>query len=164
VEHGLKVLTLYNTNKLSVHEIENLLTEKFDKYSKQTLEIADLTNSTFTITDLSKSGIHFFKPLINKNQAAILGISGVDFKTNSFNVSITFDHRVTEGKTIAAFLNSLKTNMEKYHKQGGNYVNRRQQAANLIKKLDSKIKEGDFNSVEILSVLKEMMEIFSTRL
>jgi len=164
VEHGLKVITLYKSNTLSVPEIETLISDKFEKYSKQTLEISDLTNSTFTITDLSKSGIHYFKPLINKNQAAILGISSVNFKTNTFNVSITFDHRVTEGKTVAAFLNALKNNMERYYKEGGSYINRKQQSAALLKKINQKITEGSFDSGEVLSYLKEVVEMLSEKL
>jgi len=164
IEHGLKVITLYKCNTLSVPDLEKLLSDKFESYSKQTLEISDLTNSTFTVTDLSKSGIHYFKPLINKNQAAILGISSVNFKTNSFNISVTFDHRVTEGKTVAAFLNALRNNMEKYYKESRNYINRRQESDILLKKITQKIAEGNVGSDEILSYLKQIVEMISEKL
>jgi len=160
INFGLKVVTINDTSRLSVHEIEEQLNEKFDKYSRQILDVNDLANSTFTITDLSKSGIHYFQPLINKNQSAILGVSSVDFKTNSFNVSLTFDHRVTEGKVVSSFLNTLKGNLEKYYKQSESYVSRKDRVMTLIRKIDHQIKEGTYDVNEQLSVLKEILKEF----
>ena len=48
-----------------------------------------------------------FVPLINYKQSAILGISAVDQKLNRFTLSLSFDHRVTEGKTAGKFLLEL---------------------------------------------------------
>ena len=112
LKNDLRVVTIYDANKLSLNELEAKLQEQVDKYTLNKLEQADISNSTFTISDLSNTGIHYFTPLINKNQAMIIGVSSIDLKTNSFNVSITFDHRITEGKTISAFLSKLKKNIE----------------------------------------------------
>ena len=112
LKNDLRVVTIYDANKLSLNELEAKLQEQVDKYTLNKLEQADISNSTFTISDLSNTGIHNFTPLINKNQAMIIGVSSIDLKTNSFNVSITFDHRITEGKTISAFLSKLKKNIE----------------------------------------------------
>ena len=110
--NDLRVVTIYDANTLSLNELETKLQEQLDKYTLNKLEQSDISNSTFTISDLSNTGIHYFTPLINKNQAMIIGVSSIDLKTNSFNVSITFDHRITEGKTISAFLSKLKKNIE----------------------------------------------------
>jgi pyruvate dehydrogenase E2 component (dihydrolipoamide acetyltransferase) len=158
INYGLKVITLYKTNTLSVNEIENQLNQKFEKYSNQTLELSDLTNSTFTITDLSKTGVHYFQPLINKNQSAILGISSVDFKTNSFNVSLTFDHRVTEGKVASAFLNSLKKNIEKYYKQSESYINPKENIIVLTRKIEAQIKSETYDLKEQAFIIKEILK------
>jgi len=112
LKNDLRVVTIYDANKLSLNELESKLQEQVDKYTLNKLEQADISNSTFTISDLSNTGIHYFTPLINKNQAMIIGVSSIDLKTNSFNVSITFDHRITEGKTISTFLSKLKKNIE----------------------------------------------------
>ena len=112
LKNDLRVVTIYDANTLSLNELETKLLEQVDKYTLNKLEQADISNSTFTVSDLSNTGIHYFTPLINKNQAMIIGVSSIDLKTNSFNVSITFDHRITEGKTISAFLSKLKKNIE----------------------------------------------------
>ena len=48
------------------------------------------------------------------HQSAILGISAIDTKLERFGLSVVFDHRVTEGKLVAAFLTELKFQLEVY--------------------------------------------------
>jgi len=85
-----------------------------EKYLDKKLDVTDATGSTFTITDLSSSGIDFFAPLINAKQSAILGVSKVDRKLNRFYLTLVFDHRVTEGKVASKFLVDLKNRIESY--------------------------------------------------
>ena len=112
IDDGLKVYGLPNTNTLSVKEIEHLINEGIYKYLRKELMPEDLSGSTFTISDLSQYGVERFIPLVNNNQAAILGVSSVDLKLNRFNLSLAFDHRVTEGKVASEFLSMLKTKIE----------------------------------------------------
>jgi len=114
IDDGLKVLTLQNTDKLNMNIIESKLYGLVEKYLDKKLEVTDVTGSTFTITDLSSSGIDFFTPLINTKQSAILGISKVDTKLNRFYLTLVFDHRVTEGKVASEFLVELKNRIESY--------------------------------------------------
>ena len=158
IKNGLKVVTLYDTNLQTVADIEIALQEKIEAYSKNELSAKDMMHSTITITDLSHSGIHFFSPLINKNQAIIIGISSADFKTNSLNISITFDHRVTEGKIIAEFLNRLKTNIEIKTKP----FSSKQQRIKLKEKLSDSINalENDNKQLQdICSILNEINKL-----
>jgi hypothetical protein len=46
--------------------------------------------------------------------SAILGISAIDGKLQRCMLSLTFDHRVTEGKLGAQFLKELKERLESY--------------------------------------------------
>lgn len=114
IDDGLKVLTLQNTDKLNMNIIESKLYGLVEKYLDKKLDVTDVTGSTFTITDLSSSGIDFFTPLINTKQSAILGVSKVDTKLNRFYLTLVFDHRVTEGKIASEFLVELKNRIESY--------------------------------------------------
>jgi len=108
VDSGLKVFSIPEANTLTLEEINNLISEGVYKYLRKELSPKDLSNSTFTITDLSQYGVESFVPLINKNQSSILGISSIDPDLKRFNVSLSFDHRVTEGKQASIFLGRLK--------------------------------------------------------
>lgn len=114
IDKGLKVVKIENSNQKTIFEIENQIFNLSEKYIDDKLVVEDLTNITFTITDLSGEGIHFFKPLVNKYNSAILGVSSIDNKSKFQNLSLTFDHRVTEGKLGAAFLSELKQRLESY--------------------------------------------------
>jgi len=157
IDQGLKVVTLYNTNKRSIKEIETILQDKIDTYSKGALDVSDLSNASFTITDLSNSGIHYFQPLINKNQSAILGVSSVDLKNNTFNISVTFDHRVTEGKVVAAFLDSLKKNLEKLI-SAEKRINHIKATHELLSKVNKHIEYDQLDSKQVALLLKELLE------
>lgn len=114
IDDGLKVLTLYNADKLRMDEVETELYRLVEKYFDRKLDVSEVTNSTFTITDLSSKGVAFFTPLINSKQSAILGISQLDKKLNRFYLTLVFDHRVTEGRVASEFLFELKNRLESY--------------------------------------------------
>lgn len=71
-----------------------------------------LAGGTFTITDLSGEGVSSFRPLINQGQSAILGVCSEVFapggKVGRFDLTLAFDHQLTEGRTAARFLNDLR--------------------------------------------------------
>ncbi len=117
-EGGLKVVKLPGTSALTMNEIEDGIFELSNKYLDKQLTTSDLTDITFTITDLSASGVLAFAPLINKDNSAILGISKIDPVSNQTILSLAFDHRVTEGKTAGNFLSELKKRIESYSLQG----------------------------------------------
>ena len=114
IDKGLKVLKLPLTNETNLAEIEGAIMHLSEKYLDDKLDIADLTEIGFTITDLSAEGVNFFKPLVNTMNSAILGVSSIDEKLDRCILSVTFDHRVTEGKTVEQFLKELKDRLESY--------------------------------------------------
>jgi pyruvate/2-oxoglutarate dehydrogenase complex dihydrolipoamide acyltransferase (E2) component len=85
------------------------------------LSAEEMGDSTFTITDLSSSGVYDFSPVINKNQSAILGISSTHDSVSldggkivydpKIHLTLAFDHRVIDGKKAAMFLNEVKKNL-----------------------------------------------------
>jgi len=114
IDKGLKVLKIAGADGRSLQEIESSILKLSGDYLDDTIRLEDLTDITFTITDLSSEAVAFFKPLINKMNSAILGISGIDEKLQRCTLSLTFDHRVTEGKTAALFLRDLRQRLESY--------------------------------------------------
>jgi pyruvate/2-oxoglutarate dehydrogenase complex dihydrolipoamide acyltransferase (E2) component len=114
IDKGLKVLRIPFTDRKSIHEVEESILSLSEKYMDDKLVLEDLTDVTFTITDLSAESVAFFRPLINMNNGAILGISSIDEKNQRFILSLTFDHRITEGKVAAMFLAELKARLESY--------------------------------------------------
>jgi len=103
-----------NTNNLDLVEIEKSLSGGIYSYFKSKLSVEEITGSTFTISDLSAFGVDRFIPLVNYKQSAILGISSVDKKLERLNLSLTFDHRITEGKMAAQFLSKLVKAIEEF--------------------------------------------------
>lgn len=114
IDKGLKVPVIKNASVKSMQETEAALMELSNKYLDDGLQIEDLSDITFTITDLSGEGVSFFRPLINMMNSAILGVSAVDEKLQRSILTVTFDHRVTEGKLVAQFLQELKNRIESY--------------------------------------------------
>ena len=114
IDKGLKVLKLPFTNEKSLAEIEGAIMQLSEKYLDDKLDIADITEIGFTITDLSAESVHFFRPLVNTMNSAILGVSSIDEKLERCVLSLSFDHRVTEGKLVAKFLKDLKDRLESY--------------------------------------------------
>ncbi len=122
IDKGLKVLKIAGAGrKEHYRRSKQAILDLSGRYLDDTLKLEDLTEITFTITDLSAEGVAFFHPLINKMNSAILGISAIDTKLQRCALSLTFDHRVTEGKLAARFLNDLKNRLESYRQQTSPY-------------------------------------------
>jgi pyruvate dehydrogenase E2 component (dihydrolipoamide acetyltransferase) len=119
IDKGLKVVKVVRAGEKSISEIESDILRLSGSYLDDTLKLEDLTDITFTITDLSAEGVAFFRPLVNKMNSAILGVSAIDGKLQRCMLSMTFDHRVTEGKLAARFLKELKERLETYRPADG---------------------------------------------
>jgi pyruvate/2-oxoglutarate dehydrogenase complex dihydrolipoamide acyltransferase (E2) component len=109
---GLKVVVLQDADKKSCPAIATEIGELISQYLEDRLPVQALSGCTFTLTDLSGEGVHSFLPLINQGQSAILGIGGElpasGHGPSAFNLMLSFDHRLAEGRTAAQFLNALR--------------------------------------------------------
>jgi len=112
---GLKVPVIRNANQLSPSELLEAITDFATRYLENQLAITDLTGGTITISDLSAENILHFQPLVNQNQAVILGIGG-DKNIDGYPITLTlvFDHRLLAGREVASFLNALKNRLLSY--------------------------------------------------
>jgi pyruvate/2-oxoglutarate dehydrogenase complex dihydrolipoamide acyltransferase (E2) component len=86
------------------------------------LGVRELTGATFTVSNLGRSRVHHFTPILNVPQVAILGIGGMERRVvpssqgwreeEVIGLSLTFDHRAVNGAPAAAFLDALCERIE----------------------------------------------------
>ena len=113
IDSTLEVLKMPQPDKMNLKEIEEKL-YLLANTNKKSTSPSDLSGITFTINDLLANGVYFLTPPINKENTSTLGISKLDKKLNRIILSLTFDHRVAEGKAAIAFLYELKERIESY--------------------------------------------------
>jgi pyruvate dehydrogenase E2 component (dihydrolipoamide acetyltransferase) len=116
-EGGLIVPTIFNCDKLKILDIAKKRIELVDKARKGKLSLEEISNGTFTVTNLGMYGIRSFSPIINPPQAAILAIGEIytepavingKIKPGSFmNLSVSCDHRIIDGIVGAKFLRKV---------------------------------------------------------
>ena len=113
--HGLKVPVFRDAERKSLDELVEQRRTFVADYLSDKLRPDALSGGTFSITDLSGSGVFLFEPLIVEAQAAILGVGGnflpPDSPAIAYNLVLAFDHRLVEGRTAARFVNELKERM-----------------------------------------------------
>jgi pyruvate dehydrogenase E2 component (dihydrolipoamide acetyltransferase) len=105
--------------------LEGLVTEMnrlLESARKKRLEPAEMSGSTFTITNLGMFGIESFTAIINPPETAILAvgkmadmpvvIDGQVVIRPMMSLTLAVDHRVTDGALAAKFLTELKATLE----------------------------------------------------
>src|SRR2546427_4503426 len=116
--HGLKVPVIHQADTKSLQDIASEMQECLLNYLENTLRVESLVGGTFTITDLSSEGVFTFSPLINQGQSAILGVGGEFFLPHSpeglFNLILSFDHQLAEGRQATQFLQDLAYRLQAY--------------------------------------------------
>jgi pyruvate/2-oxoglutarate dehydrogenase complex dihydrolipoamide acyltransferase (E2) component len=109
---GLKVLVVQDADKKTAGAIADEMHALVGQYLEDRLPLAALSGGTFTITDLSGEGVATFAPLINEGQSAILGVGAERIlpphEVGDYNLILAFDHRLSDGRTAARFLNALR--------------------------------------------------------
>lgn len=116
-DHGLVVPVLKDADKKSFNQIAAETEQLILKAMRRKLDIDEVTGGTFTITNMGSYGISTFTPIINPPQAAILGVGRSEDRPASVEnkivihrilpLSLTFDHRITDGAPAAQFLESI---------------------------------------------------------
>ena len=122
VDEGLLVPVLRFADGLSLDEISVSVKEFAKKAKDKKLQPSDWEGSTFTISNLGMYGIDSFTAIINPPDACILAVGGIAQEPvvkngqivpgNVMNVTLSCDHRVVDGATGSAFLQTLKSYLE----------------------------------------------------
>ncbi|MBS1641763.1 MAG: pyruvate dehydrogenase complex dihydrolipoamide acetyltransferase [Bacteroidetes bacterium] len=122
VDEGLLVPVVRNADALSLSQITTQVKDFAQKAKDKKLQPSDWEGSTFTISNLGMFGIDEFTAIINPPDACILAVGGISqipvVKNNQIvvgnimKVTLSCDHRVVDGATGAAFLQTLKSLLE----------------------------------------------------
>ncbi len=122
VEDGLLVPVVRFADTLSLSQIGAQVKDFAQKAKDKKLQPSDWEGSTFTISNLGMFGIDEFTAIINPPDACILAVGGIAQEPvvkngavvpgNVMKVTLSCDHRVVDGATGAAFLQTLKSFLE----------------------------------------------------
>jgi pyruvate dehydrogenase E2 component (dihydrolipoamide acetyltransferase) len=122
VEDGLLVPVVRFADGKGLTQISAEVRDYAQKAKDKKLQPADWEGNTFTISNLGMFGIESFTAIINPPDACILAIGGIKEEPvvkngqvvpgNVMKVTLSCDHRVVDGASGAAFLQTFKTYME----------------------------------------------------
>jgi len=122
VDEGLLVPVIKFADGKSLSHISQEVKEFAGKAKGKKLQPAEMEGSTFTISNLGMFGVDEFTAIINTPNACILAVSGIAqvpvvkngavVPGNVMKVTLSADHRVVDGATAAAFLQTLKSLLE----------------------------------------------------
>jgi pyruvate dehydrogenase E2 component (dihydrolipoamide acetyltransferase) len=116
-EAGLIVPVIRDVARLSLRELAAMARGLTERARTGKLSAAELSGSTFTISNLGQMGVEMFTPLINPPECAILGLGRIQntvvvenkqfVERDRMVMSLTFDHRIVDGAPAARFLQAL---------------------------------------------------------
>lgn len=122
VDEGLLVPVVRFADGKSLSHISAEVKDFAQKAKTKKLQPADWEGSTFTISNLGMFGVDEFTAIINPPDACILAVGGISqvpvvkngavVPGNVMKVTLSCDHRVVDGATGAAFLQTLKSLLE----------------------------------------------------
>lgn len=122
IPEGLIVPVIKNADQKSIDQISSETTKLTEKARNDDLDLKDVTNGTFTVTNLGMYDIDHFTAIMNPSEVGILSTGSIKEKpivkngeitiTNIMKVGLALDHRVIDGAKGAEFLNTLKKNIE----------------------------------------------------
>lgn len=119
IDDGLIVPVVHDADRKDIRQISREIIDLAERARNAKLKPEDLSNGTFTISNLGMYGIDRFSAIINPPQSAILAVGKMNRyfvptdnnlptiqKIITFNLSA--DHRVMDGTQAAKFLSDLK--------------------------------------------------------
>jgi pyruvate dehydrogenase E2 component (dihydrolipoamide acetyltransferase) len=114
---GLIVAVIKNVDKKPVRELASEIQDLSQKARERKIKLEELRGSTFTFSNWGHFGGTFATPVINYPDAAILGTGRISDKPwvkegqivirKILPLSLTFDHRITDGADASTFLSKV---------------------------------------------------------
>ncbi|MBT9683795.1 dihydrolipoamide acetyltransferase family protein [Pseudoflavonifractor sp. MCC625] len=121
---GLIVPVIRKANLKDLRTICVELATLTDKAKTGRLEQTDLGNSVTTITNLGMFGVTYFTPVLNAPESTILGVGAIIrkpvdhndgiFMEHVMNLSLTHDHRVSNGAPCARYLQEVVEGLQNF--------------------------------------------------
>ena len=122
VEDGLLVPVLRHADLMPLANISASVKDLAGRAKEKKLQPSDCEGNTFTISNLGMFGVEEFTAIVNPPDAAILAVGGIKqvpvvkdamvVPGNVMKVTLSCDHRVIDGASGAAFLQTLKGLLE----------------------------------------------------
>jgi 2-oxoglutarate dehydrogenase E2 component (dihydrolipoamide succinyltransferase) len=119
---GLVAPVIRNADRLSMGELENQIQQIAVKARDGKLTLQDMSGGTFTITNGGVFGSLLSTPIINVPQSAVLGMHNIQERPIAANgqvvirpmmyVSLSYDHRIIDGRESVLFLVHVKKLLE----------------------------------------------------
>jgi pyruvate dehydrogenase E2 component (dihydrolipoyllysine-residue acetyltransferase) len=119
---GLMVPVIKECDKKTIIELADELQELSVKARERKIKLEEMRGGTFTITNYGHFGGTFATPIINYPESAILGTGKISEKPwvkdgqivirKILPISLTFDHRVTDGVDASKFLTKVSNYLE----------------------------------------------------
>jgi len=126
LDAGLIVPVIHDVASATLPSVAAQIRVLSERARTSTLRSGELTGGTATITNLGAFGVDAFTPVLDPPQSCILGIGRIQPRVvargnslvlaNTCWLSLTFDHRVTDGAPAARILDFIaeKMNDEAY--------------------------------------------------
>jgi len=121
-EEGLMVPVIRDVDRKSILELAAEIQELGEKARARTITLEELKGSSFTITNYGHFGGTFATPIINWPDVAILGCGRIAERPwvhrgeiairKILHLSLTFDHRISDGADAAQFLGRVVRYLE----------------------------------------------------
>ncbi|WP_444812023.1 dihydrolipoamide acetyltransferase family protein [Staphylococcus hominis] len=122
LEDGLMVPVIDNADTKSIGTLAKEIKTSAEAVREGNTGDVQLSDATFTITNMGASGIEYFTPILNLGETGILGVGALakELVLEGDNVkqisriplSLTFDHQILDGAGAADFLKVLAKYIE----------------------------------------------------
>lgn len=122
VDNGLIVPVIRHADTASIGEIAAQRNGLIERAQNRKLRPADISEGTFTVSNLGMYNVDAFNAIVNTPQAAILAVGRIAERVVPVNgqpavrsmmtVSLSCDHRVVDGARAAQFLDDLANLIE----------------------------------------------------
>jgi len=123
LETGLITTVIKDCDRKSLAEVSREAGQLIDRARQGRMSADDMIGGTFTVSNLGMYGVEDFVAIINPPQAAILAVGGVRrtpvvddhgqlIVGTRMKITISADHRVTDGVEAASFLRTVKGVLE----------------------------------------------------
>lgn len=125
---GLVVASIRDADRVGLRQISSETKRMARKAREKGLSVEEMSDSTFTISNLGMFGVDHFTAIINPPNAAILAVGQAverpfveqdeDGETvlvvgHEMSMTMSSDHRIVDGAMAAAYLQSVKRLLEK---------------------------------------------------
>jgi 2-oxoglutarate dehydrogenase E2 component (dihydrolipoamide succinyltransferase) len=121
-ERGLVVPVLRDADRMSLAAIEEAIDDFAERAETGALELDELRDGTFTITNGGVFGSLLSTPIVNPPQSGVLGMHAIEERPIARDgavavrpmmyTALTYDHRIVDGRESVRFLMRVKELIE----------------------------------------------------